>query len=228
MTSSQTKKGIELYTAGTPNGHKITIFLEELGLTYSPVFLELPKKTQKEEWFLKINPNGRIPAIIDHDNGDFALAESGAILIYLAEKYDKSNKFYPSDGNKRYEVLQWIMFQMSGIGPMMGQATVFNRYAAEKIQFGIDRYNNESERLFKVLEQQLEGREFICGEYSIADIATFPWVKGYEWSLGWTNIDAFPNIKRWLKTIAERPAVKKGVDVPPGKPKVESGRSILV
>src|SRR6187397_1601473 len=160
---------IELFTAATPNGWKVSIALEELGLPYTVRPISLGKLEQKEEWFLKINPNGRIPAIIDHDNGDFAVFESGAILIYLAEK---TGKLLPTDTKGRSVAIQWLMFQMGGIGPMQGQANVFFRYAPEKIQYAIDRYQNETKRLYQVLDRRLGEAEYLAGDYSIADIAT--------------------------------------------------------
>ncbi len=202
---------IELFTAATPNGWKVSIALEELGLPYTVRPISLGKLEQKEEWFLKINPNGRIPAIIDHGSGDFAVFESGAILIYLAEK---TGKLLPAEPKARSRVLQWLMFQMGGVGPMMGQANVFFRYAPEKIPYAIDRYQRESRRLFEVLERQLENNTYIAGqEYSIADIALHSWVAGYEWS--GVSIDGLTALKRWLDLVGARPAVVKGRAVPP-------------
>lgn len=222
---------IELLTAATPNGWKISIALEELGLPYTVKPISISNLEQKEEWFLKINPNGRIPAIIDHDNGDFQVFESGAILIYLAEK---TGKLLPADPKARSVVLQWLMFQMSGVGPMMGQANVFFRYAPEKIQYAIDRYQREVRRLFEVLERQLKTNTYIAGpEYTIADIALFPWVAGYEWS--GVSIDGLTSLKRWLDLVGARPAVVKGRAIPAplattgdkAKETVESGRKML-
>ncbi len=202
---------IELFTAATPNGWKVSIALEELGLPYTVRPISLGKLEQKEAWFLKINPNGRIPAIIDHGNDDFAVFESGAILVYLAEK---TGKLLPSESRARSRVMQWLMFQMGGIGPMMGQANVFFRYAPEKIQYAIDRYQRESRRLFEVLEQQLKDHPYIANdEYSIADIALHSWVAGHEWS--GVSIDGLPGLKRWLDLVGSRPAVQKGRAVPP-------------
>jgi GST-like protein len=202
---------IELFTAATPNGWKISIALEELGLPYTVRPISLGKLEQKEDWFLKINPNGRIPAIIDHGNGDFAVFESGAILIYLAEK---TGKLMPTEPKARSRVLQWLMFQMGGVGPMMGQANVFFRYAPEKIPYAIERYQRESRRLFEVLERQLQGNTYIAGEeYSIADIALHSWVAGHEWS--GVRIDGLPALQRWLDLVGARPAVVKGRAVPP-------------
>jgi GST-like protein len=202
---------IELFTAATPNGWKISIALEELGLPYTTKLLTLSKLEQKEEWFLEINPNGRIPAIIDHDEDDFAVFESGAILIYLAEK---TGKLLPTGSKARSRVIQWLMFQMGGIGPMMGQANVFHRYAPEKIPYAIDRYQREVRRLFEVLERQLGDNVFVAGpDYSIADIALFPWVAGHEWS--GVSIEGLPGLARWLELVDSRPAVRKGRTIPP-------------
>lgn len=203
---------ITLYTAATPNGHKISIMLEELGLPYEVQALELMKQQQKEPAYLKINPNGRIPAIVDHDNGDFAVFESGAILIYLAEK---TGNFLPNDVKGRSTVMQWLMFQMGGVGPMMGQANVFFRYFPEKIQPAIDRYQNEVKRLFGVMNTHLENNEYLAGDYSIADIATFPWVNTHTWS--GVELDDYPHLARWKDLILARPAVKRGLEVPAPK-----------
>ena len=201
---------IELFTAATPNGHKISIALEELGLAYSYRVLDLGKLEQKEPWFLAINPNGRIPAIIDHDQDDFAVFESGAILIYLAEK---TGQLMPGDAKGRSRVLQWLMFQMGGIGPMMGQANVFYRYLPEKIPLAIDRYQGECRRLFGVLDAQLEDNEYLAGDYSIADIANWAWVRTYKWS--GLSLDEFPHVQRWVRQIRARPAVQRGLLHPP-------------
>ena len=201
---------ITLYTAATPNGHKISIALEELALPYQLHVLELSKNEQKEPWFLAINPNGRIPAIVDHAADDFAVFESGAILIYLAEK---TGQLLPTDAKGRSRVLQWLMFQMGGIGPMMGQANVFFRYFPEKIQPAIDRYQGESKRLFRVLDSHLAEHEFLAGNYSIADIANWAWVRTHRWS--GVAIDDLPNLKRWVDQIRVRPAVLRGIEQPP-------------
>jgi glutathione S-transferase/GST-like protein len=203
---------ITLYTAATPNGHKVSILLEELGVPYEVQALELSKQQQKEPAYLKVNPNGRIPAIVDHDNGDFAVFESGAILIYLAEKY---GKFLPADVKGRSTVMQWLMFQMGGVGPMMGQANVFFRYFPEKIQPAIDRYQNEVKRLFGVMDGHLAQHQYLAGAYSIADMATFPWVHTHEWS--GVAMDDFPHLGRWREEIRQRPAVQRGLLVPQPK-----------
>lgn len=201
---------IELYTAATPNGHKISIALEELGLPYRLHAVDLGAQEQKQPAFLQINPNGRIPAIVDTENDDFAVFESGAILIYLAEK---TGKLMPQDAKGRSEVIQWLMFQMAGVGPMMGQANVFARYFPEQIPAAISRYRNESRRLFEVLDKRLAGRDYLCDELSIADIATWPWVKIYEWP--GVSIDGLDNLKAWIDRLAARPAFQKGGAIPP-------------
>jgi glutathione S-transferase/GST-like protein len=211
---------ITLYTAATPNGHKISIALEELELPYQLKVLELSKNQQKEDWFLKICPNGRIPAIVDHANDDFAVFESGAILIYLAEQ---TGKLLPSDVKGRSRVLQWLMFQMGGVGPMMGQANVFFRYFPEKIQPAIDRYQGETKRLFRVLDTQLASHEYLAGDYSIADIANWAWVRTHKWS--GVAIDDLPHLKRWVDQIRARPAVQRGIEQPPSSVDVRSGDS---
>jgi glutathione S-transferase len=200
---------IELFTAATPNGWKASITLEELALPYKVRRIDFEKREQKEPWYLKLNPNGRIPTIVDHDNGGFAVFESGALMIYLAEK---AGKLLPSDVKGRSLVIQWLMFQMGGIGPMMGQANVFFRYAPERIPYAIERYQREVRRLFEVLEARLKDHEFLAGEYSIADIANWSWVRGYKWS--GVTLDGLPSLARWLDAIAKRPGVKRGVDVP--------------
>jgi GST-like protein len=201
---------IELYTAATPNGHKVSIALEELGLPYTLHNLDLSKGRQKEPWFLAINPNGRIPAIVDRAAGDFAVFESGAILVYLAEK---TGQLMPSDAKGRSLVMQWLMFQMGGIGPMMGQANVFFRYFPEKIQAVIDRYQGESRRLFRVLDGHLQQHEYLAGDYSIADIANYAWVRTHKWS--GVEVDDLPHLARWLQVIGQRPAAQRGINIPP-------------
>ena len=217
---------IELFTAATPNGWKISIALEEMALPYTLRLLTLSKLEQKEEWFLKINPNGRIPAIVDHDNDDFAVFESGAILIYLAEK---TGKFLPSEPKARSRVLQWLMFQMGGVGPMMGQANVFFRYAPEKIPYAIDRYQREVRRLFEVMELQLANHEYIAGpDYSIADMALWSWIAGYGWS--GVKIEGLSQLNRWMDLIGTRPAAQRGRNIPPPTDPAklaESARNIL-
>jgi len=200
---------IDLYSAATPNGHKISIALEELALPYELHTLDLHQGTQKEPWFLAINPNGRIPAIVDRAQENFAVFESGAILVYLAEK---TGQLMPSDVKGRSQVMQWLMFQMGGVGPMMGQANVFYRYFPEKIQAAIDRYQGESKRLLRVLDGRLKDHEYLAGDYSIADIANWAWVRTHKWS--GVYIDDLPHLQRWIDAIRARPAVKKGILMP--------------
>ena len=201
---------IDLYSAATPNGHKISIALEELALPYTLRTLHLARREQKQPWFLAINPNGRIPAIVDRDEDDFAVFESGAILLYLAEK---TGRLLPADAKGRSRVVQWLMFQVGGIGPMMGQANVFYRYLPEKIPAAIERYQGESKRLLRVLDGQLRENEFLAGDYSIADIANWAWVRTHRWS--GVDVDDLPHLQRWLNRIRSRPAVQKGITMPP-------------
>ena len=197
---------IKLYTAATPNGWKISIALEEMGLPYEVRVIDFSAMEQKADWYVKLNPNGRIPTLEDEG---FTLFESGAILIYLAEK---TGKFLPKGVQERSRELQWLMFQMSGIGPMMGQANVFFRYFPEKIQPVIERYQREVTRLFGVLERQLATHEYVAGAYSIADMALWPWVSGHDYS--GVSVEEFPSLKRWLALVGARPAVQAGRDVP--------------
>jgi GST-like protein len=200
---------IDLYTAATPNGHKVSIALEELELPYALQVLNLSAGDQKAPAFLAINPNGRIPAIVDRDADNFAVFESGACLIYLAEK---TGRLMPPDTKGRSRVMQWLMFQMGGIGPMMGQANVFYRYFPEKIQPAIDRYQGESRRLFAVLNGHLKTHEYLAGDYSIADIANWAWVRTHRWS--GVSVEGFPHLQRWLSAIRARPAVQRGIEQP--------------
>ena len=200
---------IDLYTSPTPNGHKVSIALEELELPYEVHIVNLMGGDQKKPEYLKINPNGRIPAIVDRDEGNFAVFESGALMIYLAEK---AGRLLPTDRRGRSRVIQWLMFQMGGVGPMMGQANVFYRYFPEKIQPAIDRYQNESRRLFEVLDARLAESEWLADDFSIADIANWSWMRTYKWS--GVSIDGLEHLQRWHKAMNERPACRKGVDVP--------------
>jgi GST-like protein len=200
---------IDLYTAATPNGRKISIMLEEVGLPYTVHEIDLGAGQQKTPEFLAMNPNGRIPVIKDRDNGDFVVFESGAILIYLAEK---TGQLLPVEEKARSRVMQWLMFQMGGIGPMMGQANVFFRYFPEKIPAAIHRYQHESLRLLTVLDAQLAGRDYLCDEYSIADIASWAWVVRHEWS--GIDISHLSDLGAWINRVAQRPAVARGRDVP--------------
>ena len=206
---------IELYTAATPNGYKVSIALEELGLKYEVKKIELSKGIQKEPWFLKLNPNGRIPVL---KHGKEVIFDSGAILYFLAKKY---NKLMPTSESGRMKVMQWLMFQMSGIGPMQGQANVFYRYLDEKIPQAISRYQNECRRLYEVLDSQLNGRKWICDDYSIADIANWCWVRVYYWA--GINIEGLKNLKKWMELMEKRPACIKGSDIP----KRDSSRKLV-
>ena len=218
---------IELYSAPTPNGWKASVALEELGLEYNVNAIDLMEGEQKKPEFLAMNPNGRIPVIVDRDNDDFVVFESGAILIYLAEK---TGKLMPTDVKGRSEVLQWLMFQMGGVGPMMGQANVFYRYFDEHLPSAISRYQNEVRRLFEVMDGHLKGREYLAGDYSIADIANWCWAKTYEWS--GVSIDGLEHLRGWIDRIHERPAAKKGAEIPPRAKKAEevvkAGQSMVV
>ena len=217
---------IELYTAATPNGQKISIALEELGLPYRVHALSFDRKEQKAPEYLKINPNGRIPAIVDTDNDNFAVFESGAILLYLAEK---TGRLMPTDARGRSTVIQWLMLQMGGVGPMQGQANVFFRYFPEKLQGAIDRYQNETRRLYEVLDTRLGEVEYLAGDYSIADIATYPWVRIHDWS--GVAVDGLPHLQRWMDALAARPAVQRGLQVPQREPDaaavIKSAQSML-
>jgi GSH-dependent disulfide-bond oxidoreductase len=200
---------IDLYTSATPNGWKASIMLEELGIPYTVHPIQLQALEQKQDWYLQLNPNGRIPTIVDRDNGDFAVFESGAILVYLAEK---TGRFMPSDPKGRSTVIQWLMFQMGGIGPMQGQANVFFRYAPEKIPFAIERYQSETRRLYEVLDRRLADHEYLAGDYSIADIATWPWVSIHFWA--GVEVEGLPHLQRWIEAVRARPAVQAGIAIP--------------
>ncbi len=217
---------IDLYTAPTPNGYKISIALEEMGLEYQLHIVDLSAQEQHTDKYLKINPNGKIPAIVDHDNAGFILVESGAILVYLAEK---SGRYYGKNTQSRHLVLQWLMFQMSALGPMMGQANVFFRYMEEKIPLAIDRYHNEVKRLFRVMDKQLAKTRFIAGEYSIADMACYPWVSIHDWA--GVSIDQYTHLQGWYKRLAERPAITKAMQIPPSIDSakiVKTARNIII
>ena len=203
---------IDVYSWATPNGHKIHIMLEELGLEYKVIPIDIGAGDQFTPDFLAISPNNKIPAIIDSDGPEgkpLALFESGAILLYLAEK---TGKFLPLDPVGRYTTMQWLMFQMGGIGPMLGQAHHFRIYAPEKIEYAVNRYSNEAKRLYGVMDKQLGVTQYLAGnEYSIADIATFPWTR--SWKNQGIELEEFPNVKRWFDEISARPAVIRGVEV---------------
>lgn len=203
---------IDLYYSTTPNGKKITIFLEEAGLPYTIKPIHISKGDQFTPEFLSISPNNKIPAIVDHDGPDgkpISVFESGAILHYLGQK---TGKFWPSDLRKQTAVMEWLMWQMGGFGPMLGQNHHFNRYAPVDLPYAKERYTNETTRLYQVLNTRLEGRDFICDEYSIADMATYAWAYSYEWHM--MKIEDFPNVERWFHALSERPAVKAGMAVP--------------
>lgn len=202
---------IELHYWPTPNGHKITIYLEEAGIPYEVRYVNIGRGEQFEPSFLMIAPNNRMPAIVDPEGPDgkpISVFESGAILQYFGRKF---GRFYPADERQRTEVDQWLFWQMGGLGPMAGQAHHFRQYAPEKIQYGIDRYTNEVNRLYGVMNKRLADREYLAGDYSIADMASFPWVRPYR-NQG-QDLEEFPNLKRWFEAIAARPALQKAVEV---------------
>ena len=204
---------IELYTWGTPNGRKVSVMLEECGLPYNVHRIDIGKGDQFAPDYLEINPNGKIPSIVDPDGPDgapIAMMESGAILVYLA---GKTGRFLPASTRGKYVTLQWLMFQMGHVGPMYGQVHHFLRSAKVEVPYAIERYVKEKDRLYGVLDRRLGAVRFLAGDvYTIADIATFPWVARYEWHK--TDLTAFPNVKRWFDTIAARPAVQRGMAVP--------------
>jgi len=200
---------IDFYTAPTPNGHKVSCTLEAMELEYETHVVNLMENEQKKPEFLAISPNGRIPAIIDRDADNLPIFESGAIMIYLAEK---TGKLMPTDLNERAKVLEWLMFQMGGIGPMMGQANVFFRYFPEKIQPAIDRYQNEGRRLFEVLNTHLAKQDWLAKDYSIADIANWCWVRTYKWS--GISIEGLDHLQRWMKAMYNQPGMSAGLSVP--------------
>jgi len=200
---------IDLYTAPTPNGHKASCTLEALGMEYNTHTVNLLENEQKKPEFLAINPNGRIPAIVDRANDDFSVFESGAIMIYLAEQ---AGQLFPAEAKARSRVMQWLMFQMGGTGPMMGQANVFYRYFPEKIQPAIDRYQSECRRLFEVMNTHLSDNEWLADDYSIADIANWCWARTYKWS--GVSIAGLDHLNRWMGTMAKQPGMAKGIEVP--------------
>ena len=202
---------IDLHTWPTPNGHKVHIMLEEVGLEYRVIAVDINQGAQFEPDFLAISPNNKMPAIVDHDGPggkSYSLFESGAILMYLAEK---TGQLLPKEMAQRYDVIQWLMFQMGGIGPLLGQTHHFRVYAPETIPYAVDRYTNEAARLYGVMDRRLAEHEYLAGDYSIADIACFPWLRRPE-RQGQSH-DDFPNLKRWFDAIAARPAVQRGVEV---------------
>ncbi|MEQ8251708.1 glutathione S-transferase family protein [Oceanibaculum nanhaiense] len=202
---------IDLYTWPTPNGFKVSILLEELSLPYNVIPVDIGKGAQFEPEYLKLNPNNKMPTIVDNEGPDgrpYTVMESGAILIYLA---DKHGKFLPKGGEARYDVLQWLMWQMGGLGPMLGQAHHFLQYAPEKIEYAMNRYSNEANRLYGVLNKRLTGRDYVAGDYSIADMAIMPWLR-YPDRQG-VDIEQYPEVKRWRESLEARPAVQKGLGV---------------
>jgi GST-like protein len=199
---------IDLYTFTTPNGRKASIMLEEVGLPYNVHKIDITKGDQFTPEFVAINPNSKIPAIIDPESG-ITVFESGAILIYLAKK---TGKLLPTNDKEQFQVLSWLMLQMGSVGPMLGQLNHFKKFAPEKIPYAIERYEKETLRLYGVLDGQLQEREFLCGDYSIADIATYPWIAIYE--MQGLTLDSHPNLKRWVETMQQRPAVERGMAVP--------------
>jgi GST-like protein len=200
---------IDLYTWATPNGWKVSATLEELGLPYTVHPIDIMNGAQKKPDYVAINPNARIPTIIDRENDDFTIFESGAIMMYLAEK---TGQLIPDDAKGRNEVLQWVMFQIGGLGPMQGQAHVFYRYFPEKIPSAIERYQNETMRLYGILDTRLKDREYLVGDFSIADIAHWSWARIYRWA--GLEIDELPHLKRWLDQIEARPGCAKGAAIP--------------
>ena len=199
---------IDLYTWGTPNGRKVSIMLEEVELPYTAHSVNIGKDEQLAPEFLRISPNNKIPAIVDKEN-DIALMESGAILLYLA---NKTGKLLASNGEDHWRAIEWLMWQMGGVGPIFGQVHHFSKFNSGVSEYAEERYLNEAKRLYKVLNERLEGRSYLVDDYSIADIATWPWVSRYEWQM--IDLNDYLNVKRWYIEIAQRPAVQRGYDVP--------------
>lgn len=202
---------IDLYTWPTPNGHKVHIFLEEVSMPYTVHAINIGTGDQFDPEFLKISPNNKMPAIVDQDGPGgqpYSVFESGAILLYLAEK---TGQYLPSDPVGRYDVIQWLMFQMGGIGPMLGQAHHFRIYAPEKIEYAFNRYTNEATRLYRIVDKQLSTHEYLAGDYSIADMATFPWLRYHE-NQG-QKLEDYPHLKRWYDKLEARPAVQRGLAI---------------
>jgi GST-like protein len=206
--SQDVSRMIDLYTWTTPNGRKVSILLEELGLPYEVHAIDIGKGDQFAPEFVKISPNAKIPAIVDRDNG-LSLMESGAIMVYLG---DRTGRLLPNAGEKRYRVIEWLMWQMGGIGPMLGQVHHFVKFNPGKAPYAEERYLKEAHRLYGVLDRRLESREYLADDYSIADIATWPWISRFEWQT--IDLNRYPNVKRWYLDIAARPAVQKGYHVP--------------
>ena len=203
---------IDLYFWTTPNGYKVTILLEELGLPYNIIPVHIGKGEQFKSEFLKISPNNKIPALVDHDGPGglpIAVFESGAIMMYLAEK--SGWRFMPTDPRQRYDVMQWLMFQMGSVGPMLGQAHHFRRYAPEQIPYAVERYTNEARRIYRVIDKRLGEAQYLAGDYSIADMATYPWLRPHKWQ--GQDLADFPNLSRWYAEVRARPAVQRGLAV---------------
>ena len=208
MSKTENKNGIDLYTWNTPNGRKVSIMLEEVGLPYSVFPIDITKGDQLQPNFLELSPNNKIPAIVDHD-ACVHLMESGAILMYLA---NKTGQLLSPIGKKYWEQVEWLMLQMGSIGPMLGQTHHFVKFNSGKSPYAEERYRKENARLYQVLEDRLQGKEFICDEYSIVDIATWPWISRFDFQQ--MNLSDYPNLKRWYLNIASRPAVRRGYGVP--------------
>ncbi len=218
---------IDLYTWPTPNGHKVHIFLEEVGMPYNVHAINIGTGDQFDPEFLKISPNNKMPAVVDQDGPGgkpYSIFESGAILLYLAEK---TGQYLPSDPTGRYDVIQWLMFQMGGIGPMLGQAHHFRMYAPEKIEYAFNRYTNEATRLYRVVDKQLSQHEYLAGDYSIADMATFPWLRYHE-NQG-QKLEDYPHLKRWYDGLEARPAVQRGLAIlkDEAKPMDDNAKALL-
>ena len=218
---------IDLYTWPTPNGHKVHIFLEEVGMPYNVHAINIGTGDQFDPEFLKISPNNKMPAIVDQDGPGgkpYSVFESGAILLYLAEK---TGQYLPSDPAGRYDVIQWLMFQMGGIGPMLGQAHHFRIYAPEKIEYAFNRYTNEATRLYNVVDKQLSEQAYLAGDYSIADMATFPWLRYHE-NQG-QKLEDYPHLKRWYDKLEARPAVQRGLAIlkDEAKPMDDKAKALL-
>ena len=209
---------MNLYADATPNGWKASVMLEEIGMEYTTHHVDIMSGAQKEEWFLRLCPNGRIPVIVDRDNDDLAIFESGASMLYLAKK---SGQLMPQDDKGESRVTQWLMFQMAGIGPMQGQAVVFVRYFPEDIPAAKDRYINESRRLYEVLDRRLEGREWLVNDFSIADIDNWSWIRSHKWAR--VPVEGLDNLSRWMDQMRNRPACERGANIPPSP-----GRADLV
>jgi len=208
VSTTENKNGIDLYTWNTPNGRKVSIMLEEVDLPYSVIPIDITKGDQLQSNFLELSPNNKIPAIVDHDAG-VHLMESGAILMYLA---NKTGQLLSPIGKKYWEQVEWLMLQMGSIGPMLGQTHHFVKFNSGKSPYAEERYRKENARLYQVLEDRLQGKEFICDEYSIVDIATWPWISRFDFQQ--MNLSDYPNLKRWYLNIASRPAVRRGYGVP--------------